>query len=91
MTNIENPGINMDPRQYINKVSLQDGTVMSDAFSPEQLLVGAHRDFHPADVTARIAMSQLFDLTGDQGWVKGLMKKTRRRLLLLFILEMENL
>ena len=57
--------VNLDPRQYINKVSRQTGEVMDAPFSPEELLA-RHRDNHPADVTARAAMSQLVDLTGKE-------------------------
>ena len=70
--------VNLDPRQYINKVSRQTGEVMDAPFSPEDLLVHAHRDNHPADVTARAAMSQLVDLTGKEDWVKRMMKRTRK-------------
>ena len=70
MTKPETMTIDMDPRQYINKVSAKDGSVIEGAYSPEQLLVSAHRDYHPADVTARMAMSQLVDFTGDESWVK---------------------
>jgi len=78
MTKPESATIDMDPRQYINKVSVTDGRLIEEDFSPEQLLIGAHRDFHPADVTARMAMSQLVDLTGDESWVKKVMKRTRQ-------------
>jgi len=78
MTKPESMTVDMDPRQYIQKVSAKDGSLMDDEFSPEQLLVRAHRDYHPADVTARMAMSQLVDFTGDEGWVKKMMKRTRR-------------
>jgi nucleoside-diphosphate-sugar epimerase len=69
---------NMDPRLYINKISRESGELIDDAFSPEQLLVRAHRDFHPADVSARIAMSQLIELTGDENLVKKMMRRTRK-------------
>jgi nucleoside-diphosphate-sugar epimerase len=78
MTKPETMTIDMDPRQYIKKVSAKDGSTIEGAYSPEQLLVSAHRDYHPADVTARMAMSQLVDFTGDEGWVKKVMKRTRR-------------
>ncbi|MBT6178520.1 MAG: hypothetical protein HOI23_14835, partial [Deltaproteobacteria bacterium] len=78
MTKPETMTIDMDPRQYITKVSAKDGSTIEGAYSPEQLLVSAHRDYHPADVTARMAMSQLVDFTGDEGWVKKVMKRTRR-------------
>jgi nucleoside-diphosphate-sugar epimerase len=70
--------VEMDPRQYIEKVRVDDGKVIPEAFSPEQLLVSAHRDFHPGDVYARVAMSQLVDLTADEAWVKSLMKRVRK-------------
>ncbi len=78
MTKTETATIDMDPRQYINKVSAKDGSPIDGPYSADQLLVEAHRDFHPADVTARMAMIQLFDLTGDEGWVKKMMKRTRQ-------------
>jgi len=70
--------MNMDPSLYIDKVSIESGLVVEESFSSEQLLVRAHRDFHPGDVSARIAMSQLIDLTGDERLVKKLMKRTRK-------------
>ena len=35
--------VNLDPRQYINKVSRRTGAVMDAPFSPEDLLVHALR------------------------------------------------
>ena len=70
--------VNMDPRQYIIKRSRQTGEVIDTPYSPEELLVHAYRDNHPADVTARAAMSQLVDLTGKEDWVKRVMKQTRK-------------
>jgi len=78
MTKRDTTTVNMDPRQYIIKRSRQTGEVIDTAFSPEDLLVHAHRDNHPADVTARAAMSQLVDLTGKEDWVKRVMKQTRK-------------
>lgn len=76
--NQEPAAIDMDPRQYIEKVCRSTGDVIDEAYSPEQLLVSAHRDYHPADVSARMAMSQLVDLTGDEAWVKSTMKRVRK-------------
>ena len=78
MEKSDNATINMDPRQYINKRSRETGELLNAPFSPEELLVHAHRDNHPADVTARAAMSQLVDLTGKEDWVKRVMKRTRK-------------
>ena len=66
----------MDPRNFIEKVSTKDGTVLGESFSPDQLLVSSHRDFHAGDVSARIAMSQMVDLTGDEALVKSMMNQS---------------
>jgi len=68
---------NMDPRNYIEKISIDDGSVIPGAFDADQLLVSAHRDYHPGDVYARIAMSHMVDFTADEAWVKSMMKLLR--------------
>jgi nucleoside-diphosphate-sugar epimerase len=66
-----------DPRNYIQKRDLASGELINDTIYAEQLLVRSHRDFHPADVSARFIMSRLMDLTGDEALVRGLMKQVR--------------
>jgi nucleoside-diphosphate-sugar epimerase len=67
----------LDPRNYIQKRDLHSGELLDQLIEPEQLLVGSHRDFHPADVSARFIMSRLMDLTGDETLVRALMKQVR--------------
>jgi len=67
----------LDPRNYIQKRDLHSGELLDQPIEPEQLLVRSHRDFHPADVSARFIMSRLMDLTGDETLVRALMKQVR--------------
>ncbi len=67
----------LSPSRYIEKVSLATGEVLDDEILPHQLLVGNHRDFHPADIQARRFMSRLMKATGDEELVRQRMKEVR--------------
>ena len=68
----------MNPRNYIEKVSLTTGEVLEDEIHPKQLLVGYHRDNHVVDVSAQVLMSQLVDATGNEELTRQLMKQVRK-------------
>jgi len=67
----------LSPSRYIEKVSLATGEVLDAEILPRQLLVGSHRDHHPADIQARRFMSRLMKATGDEELVRRRMKKVR--------------
>ncbi|MEE8524966.1 MAG: SDR family oxidoreductase [Thermoanaerobaculia bacterium] len=58
-------------------MSLATGEVLDDEILPHQLLVGNHRDHHPADIQARRFMSRLMKATDDAELVRRRMKKVR--------------
>ncbi|MEL7058706.1 MAG: SDR family oxidoreductase [Acidobacteriota bacterium] len=68
----------MDPRRFIERVSLIDGEVIEGEIAPEELLVHHHRDSHPADVQARRFMSRLMDETGDESAVRQRMREIQQ-------------
>ncbi len=70
--------VDMDPRNYIQRVSSKNGDILEGPIAPDDLLVHAHRDHHPADVTARAAMSHFVGLTGREDLVKRMMRHTRK-------------
>ncbi|MEM6796988.1 MAG: SDR family oxidoreductase, partial [Acidobacteriota bacterium] len=70
--------LDTNPSSYIEKVSLITGEVIDDPIEPKQLLVGHHRDYHPADVQARRFMSRLLDSTQDESLVRQRMREIRQ-------------
>jgi len=59
----------MSPSQYIVKVERATGEVLPDAIEPAELLVHAHRDRHPVEITAQFVASRLIRVTGNEGLV----------------------
>ncbi len=68
----------MDPSNYIEKVSLVTGEVLEQEILPKQLLVGHHRDYHIVDVHARHMMSKVVKVTGSEEEARRRMKERRR-------------
>jgi len=58
------------PSRYIAKVSLATGKEVLRPIDPDELLVGAHRDKNPIDVTAQYLASRLIQWTGNENAVK---------------------
>lgn len=72
------PTVDSAPGNYVEKISLTSGEVLDDEILPKHLLVHNHRDYHVVDVQARMVMSLLVDLTGDEDVVRGAMKQVRK-------------
>jgi Male sterility protein len=58
------------PSRYIAKVSLSTGKEILRPIDPDELLVAAHRDRGPVDVTAQFIASRLIGFTGNEKAVK---------------------
>jgi nucleoside-diphosphate-sugar epimerase len=58
------------PSRYIAKVSLATGKEILRPIDPDELLVHAHRDKNPIDVTAQFLASRLIEWTGNESAVK---------------------
>ena len=63
------------PSRYIAKVSLATGKEVLRPIDPDELLVGAHRDKNPIDVTAQYLASRLIQWTGNENAVKDGLRK----------------
>jgi nucleoside-diphosphate-sugar epimerase len=68
----------MSPGQYIVKVDRATGEPLSDPIEPHELLVHAHRDRHPIEISAQFLASRLIHLTGNEGLVKLGLKGVER-------------
>jgi nucleoside-diphosphate-sugar epimerase len=62
------------PSRYIAKISLLTGKEILRPIDPEDLLVHAHRDNHPVELTAQFLASRLIQLTGDEDTVRARMR-----------------
>ncbi|MEO8586368.1 MAG: SDR family oxidoreductase, partial [Acidobacteriota bacterium] len=63
------------PSRYIAKVSLATGKEVLRPIDPDELLVHAHRDKNPIDVTAQYLASRLIQWTGNENAVKDGLRK----------------
>jgi nucleoside-diphosphate-sugar epimerase len=63
------------PSRYIAKVSLATGKEVLRPIDPDELLVHAHRDKNPIDVTAQYVASRLIQWTGNENAVKDGLRK----------------
>jgi nucleoside-diphosphate-sugar epimerase len=61
--------VDMSPSQYIVKVDRASGEALSDPIAPAELLVHAHRDRHPVEITAQFVASRFIRVTGNEGLV----------------------
>jgi nucleoside-diphosphate-sugar epimerase len=68
------PGQDMSPARYIARVSKATGQEVPGAIEPDELLVHAHRDQHPAEVLAQFLGSRLVQLTGREGLVESTLR-----------------
>ena len=64
------PAHDIAPTRYIARVSKATGQEIPGPIEPEELLVHAHRDQHPAEVLAQFLGSRLVQLTGREGLVE---------------------
>src|SRR5258707_5985656 len=58
------------PSRYISKISLTTRKEVLRPIDPDELLVHAHRDKNPIDVTAQFVASRLISLTGNEAKVR---------------------
>jgi nucleoside-diphosphate-sugar epimerase len=58
------------PSRYIAKVSLATNKEILRPIDPDELLVNAHRDNNPIEVTAQFVASRLIEWTGNEQTVK---------------------
>ena len=63
------------PSRYIAKVSLVTGKEIPRPIDPDELLVHAHRDRNPIEVTAAFLASRLVSLTGNEESVQQGLRK----------------
>src|SRR5262249_49698006 len=63
------------PSRYIAKVSLSTGKEILRPIDPGELLVHAHRDKNPLEVTAQFLASRVIEWTGNEETVKDGLRK----------------
>ena len=63
------------PSRYIAKVSLTTGKEILRPIDPDELLVHAHRDKNPLEVTAQFLASRVISWTGNEETVKDGLRK----------------
>ncbi len=63
------------PSRYIAKISLITGKEIPRPIDPQELLVHAHRDRNPIEVTASFLASRVVSLTGNEAAVQAGLKK----------------
>jgi nucleoside-diphosphate-sugar epimerase len=63
------------PSRYIAKVSLSTGKEILRPIDPDELLVHAHRDKNPIEVTAQFLASRVISWTGNEATVKDGLRK----------------
>jgi nucleoside-diphosphate-sugar epimerase len=64
------PAHDISPSRYIARVSKATGEEVEGPIDPDELLVHAHRDQHPAEVLAQFIGSRVVQLTGREGLVE---------------------
>ena len=62
--------LDLSPSRYIARVDPQSGREIPGSIDPEELLVHAHRDQHPAEVAAQFVASRVIGLTGKERVVR---------------------
>ena len=65
----------LSPSRYIVRVAKGTGQEVPGPIHPEELLVHAHRDRHPAEVLAQLVGSRLVQLTGREGLVEDALRR----------------
>jgi nucleoside-diphosphate-sugar epimerase len=56
----------MSPSRYIARVNRVTGQELKGPIHPDELLVHAHRDHHPVDITVQFLASRFVELTGSE-------------------------
>jgi nucleoside-diphosphate-sugar epimerase len=58
------------PERYIARVDLKTGKEVPGPIDPDELLVHAHRDKHPVELTAQFLASRFIQVTGNERFVR---------------------
>ncbi len=66
------------PSRYIAKISLVTGKEILRPIDPDELLVHAHRDKNPIELTAQFLASRLIQFTGNEDTVRDGMRKVNQ-------------
>jgi nucleoside-diphosphate-sugar epimerase len=69
------PAHDISPSRYIARVSRTTGEELPGPIDPDELLVHAHRDQHPAEVLAQFLGSRVVQLTGREGLVETALRR----------------
>jgi nucleoside-diphosphate-sugar epimerase len=69
------PASDIDPSRYIARLSRSTGKEMPGPIEPDELLVHAHRDQHPAEVVAQYLGSRFVQLTQREGLVESTLRR----------------
>jgi nucleoside-diphosphate-sugar epimerase len=69
------PARDTAPSLYIARISRESGHEVPGPIEPDELLVHAHRDQHPAQVLAQFLGSRLVQLTGRERFVESLLRR----------------
>jgi nucleoside-diphosphate-sugar epimerase len=69
------PALDLAPTRYIARVSKTTGEEVPGPIDPDELLVHAHRDQHPAEVLAQFLGSRVVQLTGREGLVESALRR----------------
>jgi nucleoside-diphosphate-sugar epimerase len=68
------PARDIAPSRYIARISRRSGKEVPGPIGPDELLVHAHRDRHPAEVIAQFLGSRVVQLTGRERLVDGVLR-----------------
>ena len=66
------------PSRYVARIDRATGRELDLPILPGELLVQAHRDRHPLDITAQLLASRLAELTGGEWMAREGMRRLRR-------------
>ncbi|HEV7501372.1 MAG TPA: hypothetical protein VGQ33_15265, partial [Vicinamibacteria bacterium] len=72
---LPDPARDTAPSLYIARISRESGHEVPGPIEPDELLVHAHRDQHPAQVLAQFLGSRLVQLTGRERFVESLLRR----------------
>jgi nucleoside-diphosphate-sugar epimerase len=70
--------LDTSPSRYIARVDRVTGAERPGPIHPDELLVHAHRDKHPVDITVQILASRIVELTGSEWMAKEGMRRLNR-------------
>jgi nucleoside-diphosphate-sugar epimerase len=69
------PAHDTSPSRYIARVNRRTGHELPGPIEPDELLVHAHRDQHPAEVIAQFLGSRVLQLTGRERLVESTLRR----------------